>query len=516
MADIDGYLKQIKSAESGETVRDAIANCLRDINRDVPMVEEDWEGYMPDTTDLTLSGHYKSVHVMHNPSSGKTTKLTTLHVTENDTYEPEDENEYYNKVVVEVDQSPYTIKEEAVEITENGTYYAKEDFGVNGLAEIHVNVYAAVGDGPFLVEFYDKVQTDPSAKVIQTVSVPGGGTAQFDPVDGYPVSPMGQSFVGWNPSPINVTRNMKCYPNFRQKTITVGEIEDGWDIICANKGEPYPLGSYKSLSYGAQITKKEIIKSFEPYTCLASAIRDPEIDEDDYIGMTFDFLCIKVAEGEDGTKSTWITSPMAVRNPEKNGTVQYGTEYHNLKGIINLAQGNGLALLDYRSYGGRGFLNGPFFAHMSDMFKNAIKPVTKYTQYTMRSSAPWEVDATQEAIWVPSVKEIIPTDVTISIDGGEDKFVNSIPQAIAYFRDSLPLTYAEFRHLVCFDQDFRFHMRDVPTTTDGPNGGWRTPVMNMNGTDKIIYEGSSNGGGYNSYVCSWGVTDMQILGFCMG
>lgn len=419
MADIDGYLKQIKSAESGETVRDAIINCLRDINRDVPMVEEDWEGYMPESTDLTLSGHYKSVHVMHNPSSGKATKLTTLHVTENDTYEPEDENEYYNKVVVEVDQSPYTIKEEAVEITQNGTYYAKEDFGVNGLAEIRVNVNEVSSEGPFTVEFYS---ADKST-IVSTQSVPKNGKASCTIYDGTSIN--GEYFKGWNPSPSNVTRDLKCYPIFGEVIIGDDDIGDDWPIICEKRGAGYPLGSKKSLV--VNIPARDANGELVWQTSNSGEWKSNSNGHIRHNAMNIAMHMVKVAEGEDGTTSTWLSTGVIPIYPYwetaygGRGGPSYSAnvQAYSMWQVYSETQGavNDAVAVDWEGSAQREYLNEFLIENLPECLGATIKPVNK--MFASFNRAPYKgtdvgyergdvkvYKSSIDKIWIPSMQEL--------------------------------------------------------------------------------------------------------------
>lgn len=424
--------------------------------------------------------------------------LTTLTAEENGTYVAEDEGVVgWDRVEVEAQADLFHRL-----ITANGDYDAEED-GHQGYSSVTVAVPGGGGGGPFTVRFINDNQ------ILQEVTVPYGGRAEYNTAIGIPVSPVqGQTFVGWNPSPDYVTTDMNCYAKFKEKTISIGEITDGWDVICANKGEPYPLGSYKTLSYGAEITKQEVIDSFAPYTCITPNFG--QLASNGVIGMTFDFRAVKVAEGEDGTVSTWIMAPIKVAG----SPTDQPTSYWNLNGILDLRQGNGGANYTYMQYGGRGFLNGPFFDHFSPMFRQVIKPVTKWTQYSTRSSAPWNVQATEEKIWVPSVKEIYPTDVHWPIGGGKAKFVDAVVEGVSYFHDTLPLTAQQINSLLMLNIGAQFHLRDVPDTTDGPYGGWRTPALDYGNGN--IYEAYGSGSGYNSYVCNAGITQYCALGFCMG
>lgn len=381
MANIESKLTTIRSAAGGEDVRDAIIGALRDINNDVPadmsnpvQITRD----MPQGTDLTIPLNppqlVSQIYIKQAGSGGKSTTLNDITITENgeyptdeEGYDPNKENRYYSKVTVKVPQLANAVLDLEEPITQNGTYSAPADWGVDGLRTFTVNVSGASGDGPFQVEFYDKPQTDPTAAVIETQLVPNGGSAQA--VKTPPTSDIGV-FTGWNPTPLNVTRDMKCYPIFGQVIIDPTEILDDWTVICQRKGDGYPIGAKKSVAYGATFTQDEI-KTFNPSYSSGDVI------------MNFSMMLHKVAEGEGGTHSTWLSSKI---------DFSAGT-YANMFGFLssqNWSANSGL----------RQFLNSIFFNHMSSTFKNVIKTVTKY------SCNAGTLIPTQDTIWIPGTSEI--------------------------------------------------------------------------------------------------------------
>ena len=446
MADISSKLDKIKSAERGEDVRDAIIGALRDINNDVPADMSNPERVtadMPGGSDLTIPFNppklVSEIYVRQAGSGGKSTTLKDITITENgeyptdeEDYDSSTENRYYKKVKVKVPQLANQIEMDEVVIEQNGTYSATE-WGVDGLRTITVNVQAAAGDGPFQVEFYDKVQTDPTATVKETQLVPKGGSA----VSSYqPVSPIGQMFVGWNPSPVNVTRDMKCYPRFSDKQVVLGEIPDDWGVILQKKGMGYPLGSYKNLAYGVTFTPDEMRSFFERHNVSPSTLN---------LSITFTGLAVKVAEGEGGTNSSWLWQ------------VFESADDSNISHIPDSGWRNRPVWKDDLA---RYFLNEMIYTHMSDAFKAAIKPVTKYANYSDANHPPYSVVGVEDYVWIPSIKEMISTDEEnfwtqsgncIIDQYGEEpiettcisKYYTNVPNAIAYFRDNLELTKDE-------------------------------------------------------------------------
>lgn len=388
MANIESKLTTIKSASGGEDVRDAIIGALRDINNDVPadmsnpvQIKED----MPLNSDLTIPLNppklVSQILIKQAGSGGKSTTLNDITITENgeyptddEGYDPNKENRYYSKVTVKVPQLANAVLDLEEEITQNGTYSAPADWGVDGIRTFTVNVNAATGDGPFQVEFYDKPQTDPTAKAIYTELVPKGGSVSFKGT-ALPTDPsgLGRPFAGWNPSPIDVTRDMKCYPNFASQHMVPGEIGPDWDVICADGGASYPIGSYRRLYFSATITKEEL-----------NAIGATGYTDD--ITVTFETIMTKVAEGEDGSKSTWLSLPDSLSyDPERwAGFTKY------------------LAWPDRYE---RKWLQ-LLYTKFAPCFLQHIKPVTKYTQCSSDDVPPYSIVPTQDALWCASLKEL--------------------------------------------------------------------------------------------------------------
>ena len=395
MADISGYLNNIRSAESGETVRDSIIQCLNKINNDNPNKTK--------PLNVTANGTYTSeTGYSYNPvtvnvPAGGSSNYTfeELEVTENGEYEPEEDNTMYKKVTVNVPQLANDLAPDGYTITQNGEYDPLLD-GYDGYGKIIVNVNEATGDGPFTVEFYDKDVSDPTGTVMQTQTVNKNGSASFDPRNGYPTSPIGQVFMGWNPEPVNVTRDLKCYPRFGDQTVAVGEIPDSWEVICSKGGAGYPIGSFKSLAYGATFDGSELIPYF-PNAGIG--------ENDKYVYNTIT-LMVKVADGEDGSTSSWLGVANTNSLTKSSGSgpssiVLWTPQYWDN---------------DWYSMGNqylRGFYNGAYFNHMSDIFKQHIKAVTKYTVKTDI------VYPTSDKIWIPSAKEIFLDGVTYGEPQGE-------------------------------------------------------------------------------------------------
>lgn len=440
MANIDSKISKIKTAERGEDVRDSIISALRDINNDVPADMSNpvqIRGTMPAGTDLTIPINppklVNQVYIQQAGSGGKNTVLIDAKISENGkypsedkddgggSYDPDKEIRYYKSVDVDVPQLANKVLDLEEEITQNGTYSAF-DWGADGLRSFTVNVNSVPVGGQFEVEFYDKPITDATAKVIETQLVPAYGTAMCTLLDGSTYQ--SQYFKGWNPTPSNVTRNMKCYPVYGESSIDPGEIPDSWDVIVQDGGAHYPLGSYKSLiidtiptwSYESPgVDYDNVIHDKNGNIIEKIRLRGPGSASCAPVAMHM----VKVAEGESGSHSTWIstgclkftTAPWNNQDEPMFAASRFG-----FNGILGTA-GRGASV--YQGWGGSNletYLNNFFFSALPDALKNNIKQVTKhYMSFSLApvdtgDGAPAVIQQVERTalnkIWALSLKEL--------------------------------------------------------------------------------------------------------------
>ncbi len=492
MANIESKLSTIRSASGGEDVRDAIIGALRDINNDVPADmsnPEDYRGNMASGSDYSDSFNppklIRSIYIQQPNTGGKSMKLETIDITRNGkyptddpNYDPDEEIRYYKEVNVNVPQLANSIEMETVEITANGLYDATE-WGVDGLRSINVNIQGTSGDGPFTVDFYDKPSSDPSAKSIETQIVAYGGNAEFTGVA--PTSIIGP-LTGWNPSPVNVTRNMKCYPVFGQIIIDPTDIGDDWDVICQKRGAGYPLGSHKLLAYGATFTADEVKKWYPSYSggdCVLEA----------YMNM------YKVAEGEGSSTSSWISTPISLSS---------------IPGTMQLGSGKNSWYKQFESHNGlREFLNGPFFSHMDSMFKNNIVTVTK-TSIDLDNNQ-YIPKPTQDTIWIPNLCEI-GTWQTGKDETGYYDFLNSSTwsDSSVYVQRFNLLNASSKKYIIDYLNNDRTFPYSLARNHMGTAMG-NCLLRDQDGSDTMMYYRSSNPT-IELYSSNNGVVN---IGFCL-
>ena len=539
MANIDSKLNTIKSASSGEDVRDAIIGALRDINNDVPADmsnPEDYRGNMASGSDYSDSFNppklIRSIYIQQPNTGGKSMRLETIDITRNGkyptddpNYNPDEEIRYYKEVNVKVPQLANAIEMETVEITQNGLYDATE-WNVDGLRSINVNVNGASGDGPFKVEFYDTPASDPTGAVIETELVPKNGSASCTLLDG--TTSGGLYFKGWNPPPSGITRDLKCYPVYGDIIINPGEIQDGWDVICAKKGAEYPLLSTKPLSFAIVVPIETLLaewiacKSGNPNDTARMRVKTSSTGGVQTICQVSCDM-VKVAEGESGSTSTWIStgcidfsvngnnSPAQIGFVNDDGSVTWGGSVnignqgtHML--ICNrsdwLNSGNYTACLDWGGSLIRNFLNNMFLSNLPEPLIRSIVQVNKsYKGWSTLTSTATRIEKTSlDKIWIPSMKE----------------FHTLMEAYTAYTDDTYPSSpLSDVEEINGIDYSVNY----VPTWPSAAAPGWwvtRTMVSHINGGTLPMWMCANSSTQYYGSWQRWsGNTNNVPFGFCL-
>ena len=503
MANIESKLDIIQRADRGEDVRDAIIGALRDINNDVPVDmsnPEDLVIQMPNNQDYSKSYDppklMQSILVKQPNSGGKRTNLKEIEITENgvyptdeEDYDPNKENRYYDKVTVNVKQLANTVIDVAEEITQNGTYSAPADWGADGVRSFTVNVQSAPVSGQFKVQFYD---TDRVTLLDQQL-VPAYGSATYGG-SALPVDPAGKTFVGWNPAPYNITRDTKCYPNFVSQHMVPGEIGADWDVIVADGGAQYPIGSYRTLPFSAVITREEL-----------HAIGATGYTDD--ITVTWEAIMTKVYEGEDGSKSTWLSTPCTFgfnsgKWPNWNKYLAWPDRYER----------KWMQLI---------------FTKFAPFLQQHIKPVVKYTQNSSSDYPPYSIGATQDYLWSACLKEVCVdndywhNDLTYiqylkpkTYEEQKEKYYDGVPLAIAYVNNA-NLTPLQRDRLFYLDSNQGYYNTHVMLRDGGPSFSDRRIAIS---TNKATYTNPETGETESArYIMDDGTPQFLpfIFGFCL-
>ena len=327
-----------------------------------------------------------------------------LKVTANGTYKASDKNcDGFDKVKVEI--SADVVQQKT--ITTNGEYDAMQDDGRVGYAHVTVNVPGG-GGGPFTVLFLD----DEGNVLKKQENVPYGGYASCTALDGTILN--GLYFKGWNPVPKNVQFNMTCRPVRGDYVITPGEIADDWETIVADGGAHYPLGAYKPLvmTVPEHPNFQHIINHVQSRNGVIDNLAyGYENDAFPTISaFNIAFHMVKVAEGEDGSTSSWISDGLL---PFYNSANELGSfSYRSLDDLQEYQVHTAWANSQVRKW-----LNEDFYDNLPLSIKNAIVAVNKTTKelsvspcvygYAPGSQGVAAVDKTSiDSIWVPSFKEL--------------------------------------------------------------------------------------------------------------
>lgn len=261
--------------------------------------------------------------------------------------------------------------------------------------------------GPYTVRFYDD-----NGDLIQTdANVPQYGTAHCTLLDGTIVN--GLYFKGWNPAPTVVTRNLDCYPVRGDYIIDINETHDSWETICADAGAHYPLGTLKSLNI--TVPAPESMLHELPQIYIGGNTYDGEHTYSGITSITITMDVVKVAEGEDGSTSSWLSTGTvgfgaAKVCPRYTSNVNTFAEYYSYESGGSPTQA--LVNMDWGTVFLREYLNEYFIQYMPSIVAATIKDVTKtYASWGVAPSSSVynvaKVDKTSlDKIWVPSMKEL--------------------------------------------------------------------------------------------------------------
>ena len=328
--------------------------------------------------------------------------LKELKVTANGTYKAEDKNcDGFDKVKVEIsaDVVPQKV------ITANGEYDAAEETGKAGYAHVSVNVPGG-GGGPYTVRFFD----DNNNLIKTQENVPWGGYATCTELDGSIVN--GLYFKGWNPVPKNVQANINCFPVRGDYQIVSGEILDDWETICADCGAHYPLGSYKTLVFDVPLATfshsiNHVYRASDGIYYDGCVAQSRNGGGNLTIGAkNFAMHMVKVAEGEDGSTSTWIA----------DNVFEIWNNYDDMLYERFLLPDNTISEVrtGWADSIIRKWMNEHMITSMPAILQNTIKDVDKTykaNNLTPHVSLPYGYGVQQldktcvDKIWIPSLKE---------------------------------------------------------------------------------------------------------------
>lgn len=462
MADINGYLDIIKNATNGDSVRDAIINCMNEINKDSAFT----------VTDKVISGKISEINngSPYTAPSGQVWKHVTLNIQQESgedypasntkvvDFEVNDntpngeytagEGEEYGTIIVNVSHAGEwegivdNVAISTLDLDDTNTYHASSQGYTAVKSVTFTNVNAAesrggrIGPGgvaEYPVRFHKSKPPTGNGELIQTIWVSSGGTAEYSKQMPPDDNPDGQ-FSGWNPSPVGVTSELDCYPTYSSGSIGHDTITDDWATIVANGGAPYNLGNVKTLVVSSALFRGKV---------LTSAIRQDKDGAVDYWRATapdgyisYSLPMMLVAKGEGNTRSTWLsTVPFdgnAVLNKDRNA-------YNIIDVSGQTHSAYRAAILQARAYIGSSqierciddwgscylnqWLNSCFYQTLPTVLRNGIVAVSKNYKGILDHNAQKdsgnqiiEKTCTDNKIWIPSVKELsgFLGDATIS------------------------------------------------------------------------------------------------------
>ena len=245
---------------------------------------------------------------------------------------------------------------------------------------------------------------------VKKIDIPEGNLISCEPRP----KKVGQTCTGWDGDK-TANRATTVYAKYGTPAIAVGEIRESWDEILEKGGAGWPIGSYKTIFIGDINTGNPLQIPYE-----ADLRQFPDIGQlpSGTYPYYAEFTMIKVAEGEGGTTSSWVSAcPKTLYNAPIPGHIY---DYDEAKGVLT----------DYENSKVMEWLNSVFINWCLDSkFKAHIQPVQKYFKWT--SPAGTNINKPiQQRIWLPSVKEMFIAGYDDIVPwGGEDQ--NTLDEEIA-------------------------------------------------------------------------------------
>ena len=250
--------------------------------------------------------------------------------------------------------------------------------------------------GPYTVRFYDD-----NGNLIQTdTNVPQYGSAHCTLLDGTIVD--GLYFKGWNPSPSVVTHNLDCYPVRGDYIIRHEETHDSWETICTDRGAHYPLGTYKSLVI--TIPPYSFDYDFKAWDGSTYVNKKTSTLNASSVNIALDM--VKVAEGEDNSVSTWISTGVIYIDGDLLNTNKWTAAF----GLLDTDSTNYTS--DWGNSAIRKYLNTHFLENLPESLRNNIVQVNKaYIGFAnaphVTSVYPSQINKESlDKIWMLSKKEL--------------------------------------------------------------------------------------------------------------
>lgn len=338
MADIRQYTNVIRTANSGESVRDAIVNCMKDINADSAIKATNLSITKDDNVTYTAPKGYAFKNVTVNIDSegetdpDKTYTFEELSITSSEPqeYVPEGTNKAYSKVIVDIEGwdaltshlgEEATMTEVLTDETTGQKYWDADLAGFDYVKRIWIGDSAAInlpdypgggggagGTGPFTVTFYNEGNT-----MIGSVSgIPYGGSAytymSAELEEKVKKVENNGKFSNWSPRVDYVTGSYPTKPQMIKASAGGSLDQYTWEDILSNQAKFSPGSTATIISDEVTVPAVTIynkavvdVSSGHPHAKLV-------MPEHTY-GAGFLVLNVMlVAHGEGGTNSTWLAT----------------------------------------------------------------------------------------------------------------------------------------------------------------------------------------------------------------
>lgn len=436
MVDIQNYLDTIKNAVDGDSVRDAIINCMNTINQDSKYTVQARNisgkvSELPTVIKAPAGIVYKQINldIQNDDGSGQGEEIVSHdwkvdNNTENGSFTAKDlfgENSKFGTITVDLDFSDTweDIADNVVISTEDlddtGTWHAELDKSGCGATRsiTFTNVDVAASKGGYIGRggnaYYPVTFQNSNGEVVYgPVDVISGGTADYQGPMPPDDSPEG-SFSGWNPPPSQITRKTVCTPVYGSGDISHDTIPESvtWAQLAAGKAADYNLGSIKTLQLNSG--------SPMPAKTIYSSVVNPDsgsipyhIDVDQMTANNTLLPMMLVAKGEGSTGSTWLsTRPLkAIKNSE--GHPAYGED-----GYPMFAARGYYSADDWNTCYIRQWLDTSFLYSFPKSVRDVIVPCIKHHigRSTYNANLKADVDFIEKTwtsgrIWIPSNREM--------------------------------------------------------------------------------------------------------------
>ena len=323
MADIMPYVEIIAKATGGDQVRDAIIDCMNEINKDAAfkVVSKTITGKLSEINNGSpykagTGTVWKDVTINILDDSGQEQPQSTIETedftvdnnTENGSYEAP-EGKRWGTIYVNLDFSAFNddIADNVVistdDLDETNTAHA-EAYGYRAFASLTFSNVDSVGAkggyvGPGGVVMYPITFVDQDGTYIDKKDVERNTAVDTDIPQAIIDKHQGQTFQGWSGSG-TAQRAETVRAQWGNPTISMEEIQHDWKWIIDHQAE-IPLGAFRSM-YCPQckIYYAEERKLFPWAT-------EEQIPSEGYYYYTITVYLAKMASGEHGSKSTWVS-----------------------------------------------------------------------------------------------------------------------------------------------------------------------------------------------------------------